>query len=78
MREEDFYDMNVGERLLCTKGYIHPNMGVICRKGQKYKVNNTRVETDGDTEYAIGKLKEDGGIWMCTKFIAEHFIKEDK
>jgi uncharacterized Zn finger protein len=53
-------------------------MGTICRKGQKYKVYSTRVETDGDTEYAIGKIKEDGGVWMCTRFIAEHFIKEEK
>ena len=78
MYEEDFYGMNVGERLVCVKGYTHPNIGTICRKGQKYKVYSTRVETDGDTEYAIGKIKEDGGVWMCTKYIAEHFDKEDK
>lgn len=77
MYEEDFYGMKAGERLVCVKGYTHPNMGIVCRKGQKYKVCTTRVETDGDTEYTVGKIKEDSGVWMSTRFIAEHFIKED-
>ena len=71
-------NLKVGDRLVCIKGYTHPNQGTVCRKGQKYKVNATRVETDGETEYAIGGIREDGGEWMCTKFIAEHFIKEMK
>jgi len=78
MYEEDFYGMNVGERLVCVKGYTHPNMGVVCRKGQKYAVKAIRVETDGETEYIIGRLREDGGVCMCTRFIAEHFVKEEK
>ncbi len=78
MYEEEFYGMKVGERLLCIKGFTHGNMGTICRKGQKYKVYDTRVETSGDTDYAIGRITEDGGVWMCTSFIAEHFIKEEK
>ncbi len=78
MYEEDFYGMNIGERLVCIKGYTHPNMGLICRKGQKYKVNGRQVMTDGDTEYAVSGIRGDGGVWMCTKFIAEHFIKEEK
>ena len=72
-------NLKVGDRLVCTKGYTHPNMGIVCRKGQVYVVKNYICYTpDGAAIYAIGRVREQGGIYLNHAFMKDHFIKEMK
>ena len=63
--------MTIGDILICTKGYTHPNMGTVCTKNKRYKIFNTR----SDNKFNIGTVECSKSWWLGVDFIKEHFTK---
>ncbi len=64
-------ELNIGDILICTKGYAHPNMGTVCIKNKRYKVFNIRENNTFD----VGTLPCSKSWWVSVSFIKDHFIK---
>jgi hypothetical protein len=68
-----YMELNIGDILICTKGYNHPNMGTVCIKNKRYKIFN--ISEDKNNTYNIGTVKNSKSWWVDIEFIKEHFVK---
>lgn len=67
-------ELNIGDILICTKGYNHPNMGTVCTKNKRYKIFNIN-KGDKYNTYNIGTVKSSRSWWVDVNFIKDHFVE---